>query len=50
MFIFLFVDEKIELKVAPLKCLLILKMLPVNHFKDHKAAISTLKKLTGGRL
>jgi hypothetical protein len=51
MFFFL-VDEKIKLIV--LACsfvyLLILKIPPVTRFKDPKAAILTLKMLTGSRL
>jgi hypothetical protein len=39
-----------KFKLAPLKLLTILKILPVTRFKDPKAAILTLKMLTGSRL
>jgi hypothetical protein len=46
------VDEKSYSKFqpAPLKLPTFLKILPATHFKDAKAAISTLKMLTGSRL
>jgi hypothetical protein len=44
----LLVDEKLKIKLA---CSFeILKILPVNHFKDPKAAILTLKMLSGSHL
>jgi hypothetical protein len=43
-------DEKIKLKACSLKLLNNFETLPVTRFKDPKAAILTLKMLTGSRL